>query len=99
MAASSFASPPGLLHVTTSIVCCFCFHFFDLKEGEESFSSRRGKSETVQLQPSHLIKRIEFFGTEKKTTFFSFFLNLLKKKLKEERGERERSKGAGRPLL
>lgn len=67
MAASSFA-PPLLLHVTTSIVCCFCFHFFDLKEGE-SFSSRRGKSETVQLQPS---QKDRIFLGEKKKTFSSF---------------------------
>jgi hypothetical protein len=65
MAASSFASPSSSM--SPPLVCCFCCHFFDLKEGE-SFSSRRGKSETVQLQPSQ--KDRIFFGREKENIFF-----------------------------
>jgi len=69
MAASSFASPLGflLLHVTTSIVCCFCFHFFDLKE--ENLSAVGGaKAKQFNYNP---LKRIEFF-CERKKTFSSF---------------------------
>lgn len=45
MAASPFAST---LHVTTSIVCCFCFHFFDqikkLRKGGRGKKDERERS-------------------------------------------------------
>jgi hypothetical protein len=85
MAASSFAS--SMSPLTTPIVCCFCFHFFDLEE-RENLSAAVGGAKAKQLNYNPL-KRIEFFFLEREKETFSFDVT----KKKGGKGRRERSKG------
>lgn len=85
MAASSFAS--SMSPLTTPIVCCFCFHFFDLEE-RENLSAAVGGAKAKQLNYNPL-KRIEFFFLEREKETFSF--DVTKKKVEKE-DEREKQR-------